>query len=75
MCRNVERRAGKIIPEKISAGNPQLLHDETIGLNELGINRTQSHRWQAIASVPEDDFEEHIVKTKKDLTLPRKSVF
>ena len=32
----------------------------------MGVSETQSHRWQAIASVPEDDFEEHIAKTKAD---------
>jgi len=46
-----ERKAGELIPEKVSAGNPQLSHDETIRLDDLGINRMQSHRWQTIANI------------------------
>jgi len=68
-----ERRAGEIIPEKIEHGGDRRsesrLHDET--LKDLDITRTQSHRWQAIASVPEEAFEEHIAQTKaggKELT-------
>ena len=42
-------------------GEYQRLHDATVApsLTELGIERTQSHRWQAIASIPEPDFEQH----------------
>ena len=31
---------------------------------ELGIEKTQAHRWQTVATMPEDDFEEHIAKVK-----------
>lgn len=46
------------------------MHDAT-KLSELGIEKTQSHRWQRIASVPEDVFEAHVTETKdakKELT-------
>src|SRR5262249_45482569 len=49
-------------------------HDATAGrptLADLGITKTQSSRWQAMASVPEADFEQHIAKVKgrgKELT-------
>ena len=33
-------------------------------LTELGIEKTQSHRFQTEASLPEDDFEQHITETK-----------
>ena len=43
-----ERRAGELIPEQVrEPGNPLWSHDETIGLDDMGINKMQSHRWQA----------------------------
>ncbi|MBA7588734.1 hypothetical protein ES708_30801 [subsurface metagenome] len=39
-------------------------------LNELGITLNQSHRWQYIASIPEEIFEKEIadtIKAKEDL--------
>jgi N6-adenosine-specific RNA methylase IME4 len=33
-------------------------------LSDLGIEKTQSHRWQAIASLPNEEFEKHIAETK-----------
>jgi hypothetical protein len=38
-------------------GNPQFLHDERIGLAELGISEIQSYRWQREANLSEEDFE------------------
>src|SRR3990167_6139697 len=60
-----ERRIGERLAVEVKAGNPQLLQDETIGLKELGIERIQSHRWQAVASLPEKEFEKHIEEVKK----------
>ena len=52
-----ERRAGEILEatEKHPGGNPNLSHDVTGSpkLDDLGITRKQSSRWQAIASIPE----------------------
>ena len=48
-----ERRLGELIGETVKPGNPQLLHDETIGRLPQGVSRTQSHRYQEAASVPE----------------------
>ena len=48
-----ERRAGELIPEQIEHGGDRKtisrLHDVT--LKNMGIEKIQSHRWQAIASV------------------------
>lgn len=51
-----ERRAGEILAETVQVGNPQLSQRATIAptLDDLGINRDQSSRWQKIASIPED---------------------
>jgi N6-adenosine-specific RNA methylase IME4 len=66
-----ERRAGELIPQQFPHGGDRRarLHDET--LNGAGITKVQSHRWQAIASLPEEEFAGHIAKTKaakKELT-------
>jgi hypothetical protein len=52
-----ERRLGEMLREmeKNKGGNPNLLHDATgsgASLTELGIERTQAHRWQLEAAVP-----------------------
>lgn len=65
-----ERRAGELIPEQVrrpESGRPKEgFHDEGLFLKDIDISESQSHRWQAIASVPEEEFEEHIAKTKAD---------
>lgn len=60
-----ERRAGELLAESVKAGNPQLSHGETIGLDELGIDRNQSSRWQAIATVSEHNFDLYIDDAKR----------
>ena len=40
-------------------------------MKDPGLTEKQSHRWQAVATVPEKKFEEHIAETKekkKELT-------
>jgi hypothetical protein len=64
-----ERRAGELLREmeKHPGGNPNLSHDTTgypPTLEDLGISRDQSSRWQTIASLPEEIFETHIEETK-----------
>lgn len=49
----------------VKKGNPQLSHDATIRLDDLGINRNQSSRWQSIADIPESVFEQHLAKTSR----------
>lgn len=46
---------------------PQWSHDATIGktLPELGISKTQSSRWQKLASVPEEQFEQAVAAAKE----------
>lgn len=58
-----ERRIGEMLPTQIGS------HDVT--LSGMGISKMQSHRWQAEASVPEEEFERHVAEVKvsgKELT-------
>jgi hypothetical protein len=77
-----QRRAGELLGELLlhSGGRPSK-NGSTAGavsqpprLRELGIDRHESHRWQRIATVPEDLFEEHISRwrtERKELTTSR----
>ena len=66
-----ERRAGEMLAEmdKAPAGRPsknrlQSATDLPPTYDELGIEKTQAHRWQLEASVPPGTFEQHIAETK-----------
>jgi hypothetical protein len=64
-----ERRLGEMLAgrERNRGGNPNLLHDATgcpPTYGEMGIERTQAHRWQQIAALPEGDFERHIAESR-----------
>lgn len=50
-----ERRAGELIPEQITIGTKS--HDTT--LSDLNISKDQSVKYQDIANIPEEDFEQH----------------
>ena len=53
-----ERKAGQLLSkmERAKRGRPAKTSDATT-LNDLNITRDQSSRWQALANVPEEDFE------------------
>ncbi|MCR9095690.1 MAG: MT-A70 family methyltransferase [bacterium] len=57
-----ERRLGELLKARVRRGGSPKSQRET-SLPE-GINRSQSHRWQRIASIPREAFEEH-VRSKK----------
>lgn len=65
-----ERRAGELLAEmpKDEGGRPAKrtgsIVEPVSKLNDLGISKKQSHRWQAVATVPERQFEQHIADTK-----------
>jgi len=65
-----ERRAGELLreQEKHPPGpeKKDQSHDVTDPpkLSDIGISKMQSSRWQAIASIPEEKFEEHITTVK-----------
>lgn len=68
-----ERKAGEMLAQmpKASGGQPYQSTGNTMlpvepTLAELGIEKMQSHRWQTIASLPADVFEDFITETKED---------
>lgn len=74
-----ERKAGEMLAKMpmneggrpSETSNVMLPVIDTPTLADLGIERMQSSRWQTIASLPEDVFEEHIQEVKaegKELT-------
>lgn len=62
-----ERRAGELLAamDKNRGGGDHRSRDATGGptLADLGINKTQSHRWQAIAGIPEARWEAWLADT------------
>ena len=54
-----ERRAGELIPKQIrepQEGRPTKVSQD-VTFPDIGISRMQSHRWQTIASIPEEKVE------------------
>lgn len=65
-----ERKAGQILAGMPKAQgelrNSSWSHDATTTkLADLGINKTQSSRWQKLAAVPEDQFEQAVFAAKE----------
>ena len=67
-----ERRAGEMLrdSERQKPGEhwqEKRSHDVTVTpkLSDIGISKIESSRWQKIAQVPEDKFEQHIETTKR----------
>lgn len=69
-----ERRAGELLAEidKAKGGNPKLQSIlkptgdtlSPVALEDLGISKKQSSRWQLEAEVPEEEFERHVAGIK-----------
>jgi len=74
-----ERKAGELLKqmEKQKPGEYQRLHDATVApsLKDLGIEKTQSMRWQQIADLPEESFENKIEEVKQKYEELTQSIF
>jgi N6-adenosine-specific RNA methylase IME4 len=62
-----ERRLGELIPECFPHGGDRRTdstsHD--VRLKDLGISYMDSHRWQKMARVPAEDFEQHVAEVRE----------
>jgi N6-adenosine-specific RNA methylase IME4 len=58
-----ERRMGEMLRENISKGGNPKSHDVT--LDDIGITKMQSHRYQTMTDLPEEDFVQHIATVKE----------
>lgn len=73
-----ERKAGEMLKEieRGDAGRParNSSHDGTNFekvISDIGVKKSQAYRWQSLADLPQDDFEEYIeevVQSEKELT-------
>ncbi|MCX7424150.1 MAG: DNA methyltransferase [Planctomycetia bacterium] len=63
-----ERRLGELLPKMTKRGRPKTLHDATFKLGELGITRTQSSQFQAVARLRLETFERYLHTTRKPTT-------
>jgi len=64
-----ERKAGELIPKQIKIGGDRKskTHNGFLKLSNLGIDDHQSSRWQLMASIPEDLFEQFIAEIKEKI--------
>jgi hypothetical protein len=66
-----ERRAGQMLAaakesgDRRGKGNPQLSNAGTFGLSDIGITKNESSRWQKLASVPDEQFEQAVAAAKE----------
>lgn len=67
-----ERRAGELLKETEKntgtrlGGNVVLPPDDRPTLEDMGVTKMQSSRWQTMAEVPEEQFEQFVAETKAD---------
>ena len=61
-----ERGLGELLRDTVDheGGNPQLSQVATVRTLPESISRTQASRWQQAAALPEEAFEQHIVRTR-----------
>ena len=66
-----ERRCGQLLRDTAQRGERAKQHDDRYResrpatLADLGINKSQSSRWQQLAAIPEEQFEKSIAVTKE----------
>ena len=64
-----ERKAGELLSKTdMSKGAADTRSPQVTTLKERGITKNQSSRWQAVANVPENDFEAALAAEKKPST-------
>ena len=60
-----ERKAGELLREHgkgVHGGDRK--SSFIVSLDDLGVSRNESHRWQRLAAIPDEQFEEHIAEKR-----------
>jgi len=71
VARRAERKAGDILAQmpknegRLFRGSTMEPRSDTETLADIGIDKKDSHRWQKVASVPDDTFEGYIAECKE----------
>jgi len=68
---DAERKAGQLLTEMArrgerSTGGKPLQAATVTTLSEMGVERTQAHRWQQVASLPEPEYEAYKAEVRAD---------
>jgi len=63
----MRRKAGFELIENVKAGNPQLSHNETIQMDDIGMDRREAQRWRLLCKLDTETFD-HLVRTASILT-------
>jgi len=71
IARVAYRKCGEWLQENIKQGRPEKGSNTQPFLSDIGINKTESHRLQKIASIPEEKFEGILQEAAGFLHLPR----
>ena len=61
----IEKRIGEVLVQTVRPGNPQLSKDATIGRLPKGVTRDQSSRWQKLAAMQPELFEDYLASANK----------
>lgn len=72
-----ERRAGEMLIDMADSGERPLgrkKESHVATLSDLGITNTQSHRWQKLAELEADDFEQQVAASKQKAAASTDSV-
>lgn len=70
----IARKGGELLAKTVKPGNPQLSRDATVATLPEGFTRSMSSRWQMLASIPEERWEQTIAHASRgddELTLDR----
>ena len=61
----IARRIGEVLAQTVRPGNPHLSNDATVGPLPKGVTRDQSSRWQKLAAMRPELFEDYLASANK----------
>lgn len=61
----IQRALGTLFVQTLKRGNPKKSRSAPFKLEEIGVTKKESSRWQKLAKVPEERFEDHIAVVRE----------